>query len=385
MILDKTKGYKIIQQWLTSKGYTPFTFQEETWQHILDKKSGLVNAPTGCGKTFSVFLGAVIDFINEHPENFKTKTKNNLRLLWITPLRALAKDIGRAMEEVIHELGLGWKVGIRNGDTSISDREKQKRQMPEVLIITPESLHLLLAQKHYPDVFKSLKIIAVDEWHELLGSKRGVQVELALSRLVAVSNNQWAVGSAQLPTAHCPLCIWGISATIGNLEQAKEVLLSPLSFGEGPGVRSGETVTAQIDKPIQIESVFPDEIEKFPWAGHLGIKLVDKVIPIIMQSTTTLIFINTRGMSEMWYQALLTSCPELAGAIALHHGSIEQDLRFWVEENLHTGKLKVVVCTASLDLGVDFRPVETVIQVGSPKGLQDFYKEQEEVATGREK
>jgi ATP-dependent helicase Lhr and Lhr-like helicase len=379
VILNKTKGYKIIQQWLTSKGYTPFTFQEETWQHITDKKSGLVNAPTGCGKTFSVFLGAVIDFINEHPENFKTKNKNGLRLLWITPLRALAKDIGRAMEEVIFELGMSWKVGIRNGDTSISEREKQKRQMPEVLIITPESLHLLLAQKHYPEVFRSLKIIAVDEWHELLGSKRGVQVELAISRIINVEGSMLKVeGSMLNPDVNRNhRSIWGLSATIGNLEQAKEVLLSPLSpdsyrDGEGPGVRLFETVTAQIDKPIQIESIFPDEIEKFPWAGHLGIRLVDKVIPIIMQSTTTLIFINTRGMSEMWYQALLTACPELAGAIALHHGSIEQDLRFWVEENLHTGKLKAVVCTASLDLGVDFRPVETVIQVGSPKGVARF-------------
>ncbi|MEP6951831.1 MAG: ligase-associated DNA damage response DEXH box helicase [Ginsengibacter sp.] len=362
MILNKTKGYKVIHQWLTSKGYIPFTFQEETWQHILDKKSGLVNAPTGCGKTFSVFLGAVIDFINEHPENFKSKSKNGLQLLWITPLRALAKDIGRAMEEVIFELGMSWKIGIRNGDTSIGEREKQKRQMPEILIITPESLHLLLAQKHYPEVFKFLKIIAVDEWHELLGSKRGVQVELAISRII---NCQGSMVNGQCS-------IWGISATIGNLEQAKEVLLAPLSPAEGLGASFTETVTAQIDKPIQIESVFPDEIEKFPWAGHLGIKLVDKVIPIIMQSTTTLIFINTRGMSEMWYQALLTACPELAGAIALHHGSIEQALRFWVEENLHTGKLKAVVCTASLDLGVDFRPVETVIQVGSPKGVARF-------------
>ncbi len=367
MDLQKSIGYKIIHQWLTSKGYTPFTFQEETWQHIINKKSGLVNAPTGCGKTFSVFLGAIIDFINEHPKDYKTKNKSHLQLLWITPLRALAKDIGRAMEEVIGELGMNWKIGIRNGDTSISERQKQQRQMPEVLLTTPESLHLLLAQKNYPDVFKSLKIIAVDEWHELLGSKRGVQVELAISRLVSLDyNSKPNIESAELS-------LWGISATIGNLAQAKEVLLSPVSFRMGPGLRStGETVTAQIDKPIQIESVFPDEIEKFPWAGHLGIKLVEKVIPIIMQSTTTLIFINTRGMSEMWYQSLLTACPELSGAIALHHGSIEQDLRFWVEENLHTGKLKAVVCTASLDLGVDFRPVETVIQVGSPKGVARF-------------
>ena len=294
MTLTKTKGYTVIRKWLAAKGYTPFAFQEETWQHIIDKKSGLVNAPTGCGKTFSVFLAAIIDFINEHPENFKSKNKNGLQLLWITPLRALAKDIGRAMEGVINELGMNWEVGIRNGDTSINDRQKQKRQMPEVLIITPESLHLLLAQKNYPSLFTSLKIIAVDEWHELLGSKRGVQVELAISRII-----------------NCQLSLWGISATIGNLEQAKEVLLSPL-FGRGT---RGEVVTANINKPIQIESIFPDEIEKFPWAGHLGIKLVDKVIPIIMKSTTTLIFISTRGMSEMWYQALLTACPELSVSV----------------------------------------------------------------------
>ena len=265
------------------------------------------------------------------------------------------------MEEVISELGMNWKVGIRSGDTSINERQKQKRQMPEILIITPESLHLLLAQKDYPEVFKSLKIIAVDEWHELIGSKRGVQVELALSRIINLQENETRS------------LIWGISATIGNLQEAKEVLLSPVAnLSQQPPSTFGKTVTAKIEKPIQIESVFPDEIEKFPWAGHLGIKLVEKVIPIVMNSKTTLIFINTRGMSEMWYQALLSACPELAGAIALHHGSVEQELRSWVEENLHSGKLKVVVCTASLDLGVDFRPVETVIQVGSPKGVARF-------------
>ena len=367
--LKNTKGFQIINQWLIAKDFIPFAFQEETWQHIINNKSGLVNAPTGCGKTFSVFLGAIISFINEHPENYQTKNKNGLQLLWITPLRALAKDIGRAMEEVIKELGMSWQIGIRNGDTSMSERAKQKRNVPEVLIITPESLHLLLAQKNYPHVFKTLKIIAIDEWHELLGSKRGVQVELALSRIIG----QRIQDSKQTNKLNfnAPLNIWGISATIGNLQQAQEVLLSPLSQ-IGLKEKDFVTVTAKIDKPIDIESIFPDEIEKYPWAGHLGIKLVDKVIPIILESKTTLIFINTRGMSEMWYQALLRACPDLAGSIALHHGSIEQELRFWVEENLHTGNLKAVVCTASLDLGVDFRPVETVIQVGSPKGVARF-------------
>ena len=182
--MQDTKGYKIISNWLEAKSFRPFLFQQQTWQYITEGKSGLVNAPTGCGKTFSVFLGSLIDFINHHPDDYKTTKNIGLQLLWITPLRALAKDIGRAMEEVIIELGLSWKVAIRNGDTSMGERAKQKRQMPEVLIITPESLHLLLAQKGYPEIFKSLKIIAVDEWHELLGSKRGVQVELAISRIV---------------------------------------------------------------------------------------------------------------------------------------------------------------------------------------------------------
>jgi ATP-dependent helicase Lhr and Lhr-like helicase len=406
-----------------------------------------VNAPTGFGKTFSVFLGAIIQFINDHPKDYQTVKSNGLQLVWITPLRALAKDIGRAMEDVITALEMNWKVGIRNGDTSMSDRAKQKRQMPEVLIITPESLMLMLAMKDNSAFFNTLKIIAIDEWHELIGSKRGVQVELALSRIVSISrkgSGSWRHEPVQGPVQYVPvredtnqcmeatpvredtnqcmeatpvredtnqcmeatpvredtnqsmesapvrvstnrntnrnLCIWGISATIGNLDEAKEVLLSCLKLNRknngfqvpSTGGDLGEAVIAQLNKKIEVESIFPDEIEKFPWAGHLGIKLVDKLIPIIQKNRTTLIFINTRGMAETWYQTILNACPDLAGAIALHHGSIEQELRTWVEDALHDGTLKAVVCTASLDLGVDFRPVDTVVQVGSPKGVARF-------------
>lgn len=352
MHLQETIGYQVIRNWMAKEGRAPFAFQEETWLYILEGRSGLVNAPTGCGKTFSVFLGALIDFINQHPDDYRTRSGSGLQLLWVSPLRALARDIGRAMEEVIRGLDMKWQVGTRNGDTEMSERQRQKRRMPEVLIITPESLHLLLAQKGYPETFKVLRLIAVDEWHELLGSKRGVQMELALSRLTGIR-----AGACS---------IIGISATIGNLVQAKEVLLASLG-----GTRDF-IVRAQMDKPIDVESILPDEIEKYPWAGHLGLRLIHKVIPILEQSRTTLIFINTRGMSETWYQSLLTACPDLAGTIALHHGSIDMALRNWVEEALHEGKLKAVVCTASLDLGVDFRPVETVIQVGSPKGVARF-------------
>ncbi len=354
MQLKQSPGYKVISKWLDQNQRKPFAFQEQAWGEINNGKSGLVNAPTGCGKTYSVFLGAIIQFINDHPKDFRNKKNNGLQLLWITPLRALAKDIARAMQEVFEQLNMPWRVGIRNGDTEVKERERQKRNMPEILIITPESLHLLLAQKNNSEIFKRLKIIAVDEWHELMGGKRGVQVELAISRII---NFQYP------PDQSCS--VWGISATVGNLEEAMDVLLHPVK-------QKGIIIRADLHKKTSIQSIFPDEIEKYPWAGHLGIKLVQKIIPIIEQSKTTLIFINTRGMTEMWYQSLLNAAPELAGAVALHHGSIEQELRLWVEENLHTGKLKAVVCTASLDLGVDFRPVETVIQVGSPKGVARF-------------
>ena len=407
-----SKGYQTIQKWLSSQKRKPFLFQEQTWQHIINGKSGLVNAPTGFGKTYSVFLGALIQFINNNPKDFTTKKNNGLQLLWVTPLRALAKDIERAMNEVIDELGLQWKVASRNGDTSTADRAKQKRNLPEVLIITPESLHLFLAQKNYADTFKNLKIIAVDEWHELLGSKRGVQVELAVSRIhglkvqgsrfkvesaIAVTNSNQSFSQNNIstsidkkesskkeknleleqtlnlepstfnssPSTLNGLSVWGISATIGNLEEAKDVLLSSLKT-------EGVIIKANVQKKFEIHSIIPDEIEKYPWAGHLGIKMATSILPIIDKNKTTLLFINTRGMSETWYQTILDIAPELAGAVALHHGSIERELRTWVEDALHQGILKVVVCTSSLDLGVDFRPVETVIQVGSPKGVARF-------------
>ncbi|HET9052807.1 MAG TPA: DEAD/DEAH box helicase, partial [Cyclobacteriaceae bacterium] len=329
MKLLQTKGYEVIDEWLRSNDRSPFLFQQQTWQAIQEGKSGLVNAPTGSGKTFSVFIGALIQFINANPSNYQAKKKNGLQLMWITPLRALAKDIGRAMAEVIAELGMSWAIGIRNGDTDTNERQRQKRQMPEVLIITPESLQLLLAQKGYPEVFRTLKIIAVDEWHELLGSKRGVQVELAISRLVGLAasynptnllpsastsdsypeesptqnpkhetrNPKPKTRNPKLKTQNTEpeTQIWGISATIGNLSQARDVLLATLPS-------KGDIIKADIRKNVEIESIIPDEIEKYPWAGHLGIKLAEKVLPILEKSQTTLIFINTRGMSELWYQ-----------------------------------------------------------------------------------
>ena len=341
----------IINNWFSNKSWTPFNWQQTVWKASLEGKSGLLNAPTGSGKTYALFIPAIMRWIEEHPKDFKTRDKNGLQLLWITPLRALARDLEKAMQSVLVDLEIPWEVQRRTGDVSSSVKQKQKKQMPEVLITTPESLHVLLAQKGYPGRFRNLKSIVVDEWHELIGSKRGTQTELALSRLKGM---------------HKDLQIWGISATIGNLDEALDILAGP----DKPD--SFVLIKSDLMKKIHVHSVLPYEVEKFPWSGHLGINLIDKVLPILNKEGSTLIFTNTRAQSEIWFQKLLESKPDLAGTIALHHGSLDRSIRNWVEESLHDGTLKTVVCTSSLDLGVDFAPVDTVIQIGSPKGVARF-------------
>ena len=349
--MSPTHGQKIIDKWFQKNGLTPFDWQRNVWENIRQNKSGLLNAPTGSGKTFALFMPALIRWIDDQPENYTQLENNGLQLLWITPLRALAKDIEQAMQKVVDELGIPWQIQRRTGDVSSSVKQKQKKQMPEVLITTPESLHILLAQKGYPKRFKNLKTVVVDEWHELIGSKRGTQTELGLSRLFGLNSN---------------LQVWGISATIGNLEEAHDVLLGPSRS------KSGTIIKADVRKNINAYSVLPDDVEKFPWSGHLGIQLLPKILPILDGPGSTLIFTNTRSQSEIWFRNILEAKPELAGTIALHHGSLSSEVRNWVEDALHEGVLKTVVCTSSLDLGVDFRPVDKVIQIGSPKGVSRF-------------
>ncbi|MBS1529817.1 MAG: ligase-associated DNA damage response DEXH box helicase [Bacteroidetes bacterium] len=369
-------GQQIIREWYRRKNWQQFPFQQEMEDAYLSGFSGLLNAPTGSGKTFAVFLPFLAGYINKHPDTWQTRQNNGLLMLWITPLRALTNDIRKAMQEVCDDIGLPWRVMTRTGDTSAAEKQALKTKLPEVLLTTPESLHLMLAQKEYPRIFQGLQVVVIDEWHELLGTKRGVQVELGLSRLKAlasVGSFQLAVGSRtagndrKLPTANCQLKIWGISATIGNLKQAVDVLL-----GNDFPKESIKMVRAFLDKRLVIKSVIPENIESFSWSGHIGLKLLPQVMEIVAQSNTTLIFTNTRSMAEIWYHAILDNYPEYAGIMAMHHGSLDNEMRNWVEQALHAEALKVVVCTSSLDLGVDFRPVDSVVQVGSPKGVARF-------------
>lgn len=349
------------EAWFASQGWKSLPFQREVWKHLAQGKSGLLNAPTGTGKTYAVWGGVVNRALKEK----KATRGTGLRAIWITPLRALANEIADSAQRMCIGTGLPWTVGTRTGDTSTKERAEQKKKLPQLLVTTPESLHVLLAQKNSSALFKDLDWFIADEWHELLGSKRGVQVELALSRLKGLRPS---------------LSIWGISATIGNLEEAKDVLLGqaiPSEEGassEDPsqGSVNGVLVRAALRKKIEMHTIIPDHVEKYPWAGHLGLKLAKQLLPIIAASTSTLIFTNTRSQAETWYHHLLEIEPDLAGTIALHHGSLDRKLREWVEHALDEGRLKAVVCTSSLDLGVDFRPVATVVQVGGPKGVARF-------------
>ena len=340
------ESIQIAEDWFEQKGWAPFPFQLQCWKAYLGGYSGLLNAPTGCGKTYALLIPAILEGLSEK------KKKTGIRLIWITPIRALSKEILLATQRALNGLNLDWTVAARTGDTSTADRAKMKKTPPEILITTPESLHILLASKGYERYFKNLSAIVMDEWHELMGSKRGVQVELAVSRFKGF-----------LPR----IKIWGISATIGNLDQAMAVLL-----GSDLKKKKNKLIKADIKKEIHVEALIPDDVNTYSWGGHVGLQLMHKVIPLIKKSKTTLIFTNTRGLCEIWYQKLIDADPDFPGQVGMHHGSLSREIRDWVEDQLYNGKIKAVVCTSSLDLGVDFRPVETIIQIGSPKGVARF-------------
>lgn len=349
--MNRDELIQLAESWFSDQGWTPFPFQKQTWKAYLQGKHGLLNAPTGSGKTYALWVPVILDYYQKNPEPLKWKP--GIKAIWITPLRALSLEIKQSAERLINGLGLPLTVAIRSGDTTTSERAAQKRRMPDLLITTPESLQLLLASKDTAATFKQCRTIITDEWHELLGSKRGVQMELAISRLKKL----------------CPkLRIWGISATIGNLEQAMEVLI-----GREPQMLSNAIlIQAKLSKRISVKSILPEHMDSYPWRGHMGLHLLDEVAKIIRESRSTLIFTNVRSSCEIWYLRLLERYPEFAGVMAMHHSSIDRDVRIWVENAIRDDKLKVVVCTSSLDLGVDFAPVETIIQVGGPKGVARF-------------
>ncbi len=336
--------------WFEGRGWTAFDFQKEVWQAYLDGENGLIHSATGTGKTLAAWMGPLGEWLLENPKSVKTAGKRSeapgLRVLWITPLRALAADTELSLKLPLADLGIPWTVETRSGDTSQSLRKKQANQLPTALITTPESLILLLTREDAEELFGELRCIVVDEWHELLSTKRGVQTELALARIRRLQPK---------------VRTWGVSATLGNLHDASQTLQ-----GIGAGAR---IVQGHVSKEIVIDSILPTNISRFPWSGHFGTTMIPPVISAIEEGGTCLVFCNTRSQAEIWHQQIVDRKPEWQDLIGLHHGSLDRGVRDKVEDDLKQGRLRAVVTTSSLDLGVDFSPVDRVLQVGSPKGV----------------
>ena len=376
-----------VNGWFKDRGWTPFDYQRRVWEADREGQSGLVNAPTGTGKTYSVWFAALMEWMAREVDrghdldDYESLSAPPLSVLWVTPLRALSHNTVDALDRVCRDLRLPWRIEGRTGDTSYRKKKGQLSNPPSALVTTPESLSILLS---YPDTkqhLQSLRMVVVDEWHELMGSKRGVQTELGLARL-----RRW---NPEMRT-------WGLSATIGNMEEARTTLL-----GANPSTNNAQTnnvqtnnvqtnnvqtnnvptsnpdscrdkppiIRADIDKEIRIDALLPEDVHRFPWAGNLGLQMLDAVLEELENAESALVFTNTRAQADQWYRAILDARSEWAGHIALHYGSLSRKQREVVERGLADGRLRCVVCTSTLDLGVDFTPVDRVFQVGSPKGV----------------
>jgi ATP-dependent Lhr-like helicase len=349
-----------IEAWFAQKGWKPMAFQHRCWRTYLAGRSGVLQVPTGSGKTYGAVMGPIAELLaagcaeappraSGRAKGGRAPTGNSLGgvgLLILTPLRALSRDLLLALQEPIETMGWPLRVGLRNGDTASGERARQLRSPPEILITTPESLALLLSGPQAETLFAPLRAVVIDEWHELLASKRGSQTELCLGWL-----------RRQRPG----LRTWAISATLGNLPEAAR---AAVGTGEEP-----EIITAPLQRATTICSLLPEAIDGFPWAGHLGLRMHEVLVAALDPGISTLLFTNTRNQAERWYQCLRWAAPEMEGALALHHSAIDRAEREAIEAGVKAGTLRWVVCTSSLDLGVDFQPVERVVQIGSAKNL----------------
>jgi len=355
---------EVFARWFAARGWSPRAHQLALLDKARQGRSALLIAPTGAGKTLAGFLPTLVELSESSaPARAATvstgravRRSGGLHTLYISPLKALAVDIARNLEAPIAEMALPIKVETRTGDTPVSRRQRQRRYPPDILLTTPEQLALLLASDDAPFLFSSLKRIVLDELHALVTSKRGDLLSLGLARLWRIAPQIRAIG---------------LSATVAEPESLARFLvpqLSPPPAGEargGEGERRADIVVAGGAAAPIVEML--DTSERLPWAGHSARHAMAEIYDLIKRNKTTLVFVNTRSQAEMLFQDLWRMNDD-GLAIALHHGSLDVAQRRKVEDAMAAGKLRGVVCTSSLDLGVDWGDVDLVINVGAPKG-----------------
>ena len=331
------------QKWFASRGWLPREHQLALLRKAREDRSALLIAPTGAGKTLAGFLPMLVE-LSDPP--LRAKRSRGLHTLYISPLKALAVDIARNLETPVAEMGLPVRIETRTGDTPVSRRQRQRRYPPDILLTTPEQLALLLASDDAPYLFSSLKRVVLDELHALVTSKRGDLLSLGLARL-------WKLAPAVRSI--------GLSATVAEPEQLARFLV-PQRDGAS---EAADIVVAGGAAPPIVEML--DTRERLPWAGHTARHALAEVYDLIKRHRTTLVFVNTRSQAEMLFQDLWRINDD-GLAIALHHGSLDVAQRRKVEDAMAAGRLRGVVCTSSLDLGVDWGDVDLVINIGAPKG-----------------
>lgn len=340
-----------LMEWFQTRGWSPAPFQKRAWARGLAGGSGLIVTPTGSGKTLAAFGGALLEAmcspVTAKPVRGAKLATGRIKVLWVTPLRALANDTVVALRDPLDALQTGWTVAMRTGDASARDRRLARSGQAEVLVITPESLALMLSYPDCGQLLGGVRWIVVDEWHELMGNKRGVLLQLGLARVRAMA-----------PEART----WGLSATLGNLQEAAAALL-PVSTSVP------EIIDGAARRKIHLHTLLPDPGEHFPWAGHLGMSQLQRVSQLLAEARSSVVFTNTRAQAELWHKALSSVWLDAPDTLALHHGSMSQALRAEAEHGLRDGSVRCVVATSSLDLGVDFPAVDQVFQIGSPKGV----------------
>ena len=339
------------RRWFASRGWSPREHQLALLAKARDNRSALLIAPTGAGKTLAGFLPTLVELSSPAPASFissgrSVQKSRGLHTLYISPLKALAVDIARNLETPVTEMGLPIKIETRTGDTPVSRRQRQRRYPPDILLTTPEQLALLLSSDDAPFLFSSLRRIVLDELHALVTSKRGDLLSLGLARLSRLAPEIRAIG---------------LSATVAEPEQLARFLVPQR---DGREAAADVVIAGGAAAPV-VEML--DTKERLPWAGHTARHALNEVYDLIKRNNTTLVFVNTRSQAEMLFQDLWRMNDD-GLAIALHHGSLDVAQRRKVEDAMAAGKLRGVVCTSSLDLGVDWGDVDLVINISAPKG-----------------
>ncbi len=332
--------------------------QELTLPHILAGKSVLLSSPTGSGKTLAGFLGVLDHLVRAHEGG---TLGDRIQCVYVSPLRALTYDIQKNLLPALKGIGLEEviRVGVRTGDTTATERAKLKRKPPHILLTTPESLAILLPQAGWAETLSEVRFVIIDELHALAENKRGAHLMLSLERLECRTSYQ-LVGSDKIKT-RSPLIRIGLSATAAPLP-----LLAEFLAGQG---RPCEIVEARMERRRRVEVLSPLRRDPYPPAGYTAQRVLQDIAQIVERSRNVIVFCNTRSSTESMAIRLKNALPKLAGKIEAHHASLDRDVRLEVEDRLKNGELRAVVCSTSLELGVDIGSVDCVVMISTPKGI----------------